>query len=195
MGRHRTERARRKPKQRRRSIRRKIGEAAASGAGLSEQLDLATVVEVSQAISSEIVVEKLVDRFMRAAIEQAGAGRAVLVAVRGEELRTSAEGIVHGNDVTVQIRQHPARDPVTLPDSLVLHSIRTRDPVIIDDAIVRNPFSADPYIVTNHIRSVLSLPLINQGRLIGILYLENDLTPCVFTPSRVAVLKMLASQA
>src|SRR5262245_13557763 len=98
-----------------------------------EQLDLATVVEVSQAISSEIDMEKLVDRFLRAAIDQAGAGRAVLVAVRGEELRTSAEATVRGNEITVQIRHQLARDVVALPDSIVLHSIRTRDSVKIDD--------------------------------------------------------------
>src|SRR5215468_94025 len=160
-----------------------------------EQLDLATVVEISQAISSEIVVEKLIDRFMRAAIEQAGAGRAVLVAVRGEELRTSAEAVVRGNEVTVQVRQHPARDPVALPGSLVLYSIRARDIVNLDDAMSQNPFSGDPYIVKHHVRSVLCLPLINQGRLIAILYLENNLTSHVFTPGRVAMLKVLASQA
>jgi PAS domain S-box-containing protein len=160
-----------------------------------EQLDLATVIEVSQALSGEIDVENLIDRFMRAAIEQAGAERALLVAVRGEELRSSAEAAVHGDEVTVQVRQHPARDAVALPDSLVRYSIRTRDPVVLDDAMAPNPFAADPYIVTHHVRSVLSLPLINQGKLIAILYLENNLTPHVFTPGRVTVLKVLASQA
>jgi PAS domain S-box-containing protein len=160
-----------------------------------EQLDLATVIEVSQALSGEMVVENLIDRFMRAAIEQAGAERALLIAVRGEELRTSAEAAVRGDDVTVQVLQHPARDAVALPDSLIRYSIRTRDPVILDDAMSQNPFSADPYIVKYHVRSVLCLPLINQGKLIAILYLENNLTPHVFTPDRVTVLKALASQA
>src|SRR5262249_17010380 len=66
---------------------------------------------------------------------------------------------------------------------------------ILDDAMSQNPFSADPYIVERRARSVLCLPLINQGKLIGILYLENNLTPRVFTPERTTVLKMLASQA
>ncbi|HZC97486.1 MAG TPA: AAA family ATPase, partial [Bradyrhizobium sp.] len=87
-----------------------------------EQLDLAAVIEVSQALSGEIIVEKLIDRFMRAAIEQAGAERALLVAVQGEELRTSAEAVVLGGDVTVQLRQHPACDAVALPDSLIRYS-------------------------------------------------------------------------
>src|SRR5262249_55261702 len=160
-----------------------------------DRLDLATMIKVSQALSGEMVVEKLIDKFMRAAIEHAGAERAVLVAVRGEELRTSAEAVVRGHEVTVQVRQHPASDVLALPDSLVRYSIRARDPVILDDAMSQNPFSADPYIVKYHVRSILCLPLINQGKLIGILYLENNLTPHVFTPGRVTVLKVLASQA
>jgi PAS domain S-box-containing protein len=160
-----------------------------------EQLDLATVIEVSQALSAEMVAEKLIDRFMRAAIEHAGAERALLVALRGEELRTSAEAAVRGDEVTVQVRQHPARDAAALPESLIRYSIRARDPVILEDAVSQNPFSADPYIVKYRVRSALCLPLINQGKLIGVLYLENNLTPHAFTPGRVTVLKVLASQA
>jgi len=177
----------------------RAGERASGPTGTIEapvdQLDLATVIEVSQALSGEMVVEKLIDRFMRAAIEQAGAERALLIAVQDEELRTSAEAAVRGDDVTVQVRQHPARDAVALPDSLIRYSIRARDPVLLDDAMSQNPFSADPYVVKYHVRSVLCLPLINQGKLIAILYLENNLTSHVFTADRVTVLKVLASQA
>jgi PAS domain S-box-containing protein len=160
-----------------------------------EHLDLATIVEVSQALSSEIIVDKLIDRFMRAAIEHAGAERAVLVAVRGEELRTSAEAVVRGNEITVQVREHPARDALALPDSLIRYSIRAREPVVLGDACSRSSFCDDPYIVKYRVHSVLCLPLINQGKLIGILYLENNLTPHAFTPDRVTMLKVLASQA
>ena len=82
-----------------------------------------------------------------------------------------------------------------LPESLVRYVMRTQESVILDDASSQNPFSADPYIVQHHARSILCLPLINQGKLTGILYLENNLTPSVFTPDRVALLKVLASQA
>jgi GAF domain-containing protein len=67
--------------------------------------------------------------------------------------------------------------------------------VILDDAAAQNPFSADPYIRQQHARSILCLPFLNQGQLIGVLYLENNLTPGVFAPARIAVLKLLASQA
>src|SRR5438270_4022948 len=73
--------------------------------------------------------------------------------------------------------------------------MRTQEIVILDDASSRNPFSADPYIVQHRARSILCLALIKQGKLIGALYLENNLTPHVFTPDRIVVLKVLASQA
>ena len=72
---------------------------------------------------------------------------------------------------------------------------RTHESVILDDASAQHPFSADSYVRQLHARSILCLPLINQAKLIGLLYLENNLSPHVFTPTRIAVLKLLASQA
>src|SRR5262249_50985638 len=85
--------------------------------------------------------------------------------------------------------------PAMLPEALVRYAMRTQETVILDDASSQNAFTADPYIVERRARSILCLPLINQGKLIGILYLENNLTPRVFTPERVTVLKVLASEA
>jgi GAF domain-containing protein len=73
--------------------------------------------------------------------------------------------------------------------------MRTRETVILEDASSQNLFSADPYLIQRRARSVLCLPLINQGNLIAVLYLENNLAPRVFGPGRIAVLKLLASQA
>jgi GAF domain-containing protein len=82
-----------------------------------------------------------------------------------------------------------------LPESLARHGTRTHETVILDDASSRNPFSGDPYIIQRRARSILCLPLINQRKFVGLLYLENNLTPNVFTPGRVALLKVRASQA
>src|SRR6185369_405170 len=81
------------------------------------------------------------------------------------------------------------------PESIIRYAIRTRETVLLDDASSQNPFAADPYIVQRRARSIICMPLVNQGKLIGILYLENNLTPRVFTPGRITVLKVLASQA
>src|SRR6516165_5259045 len=159
-----------------------------------EQLDLATVIKVSQAISGEIVLEKLLEMLMRTALEQAGAERGLLILSRGAEQRIAAEATTDGDFVSVHLRDEDLAATV-LPESVLHYVLRTRESVILDDASSHNPFSADPYIVESYLRSILCLPLINQGKLTGILYLENNLTPRVFTPGRVALLKVLASQA
>src|SRR5262249_56396446 len=82
-----------------------------------------------------------------------------------------------------------------LPEPVLRYVVHTRESVILDDAAIPNSFSGDPYSGRGKTRSVLFLPLTNQAKLIGVLYLENNLAPYVFAPSRTAVLKLLASQA
>jgi PAS domain S-box-containing protein len=159
-----------------------------------EQLDLGTVMKALQAVSGEIVLEKLIDTLMRIAIEHAGAERGLLILARDIEQRIEAEATTSGDTVMVHLREASVTG-AALPESIVHYVVRTQESVILDDASARNPFSADTYIRQHHARSILCLPLINQAKLIGLLYLENNLTPHVFTPTRIAVLKLLASQA
>ena len=159
-----------------------------------EHLDLATVIKVSQAVSGEIVPEKLIDTLMLTAIEHAGAERGLLLLPRGDELRIEAEATTSGDTVVVRLRDASVV-AAALPESIVHYVVRTQESVILDDASAENPFSADTYIRQRHARSILCLPLLKQAKLIGVLYLENNLTLHVFTPARMAVLKLLASQA
>src|SRR5262249_40256299 len=151
--------------------------------------------KVSQAISGEMALEKLLDKLMRAAIEHAGAERGLLISPQGEELQIDAEVTTRGDAVIVRLRDRVHIEPA-LPDVLVRYVMRTLETVILDDASSsQDSFAADPYIAQHRARSILCLPLVNHGKLIGSLYLENNLTPRVFTPERVTVLKVLASQA
>ena len=159
-----------------------------------EHLDLATVMKVSQAISGEIVLEKLLDTLMRTAIEQAGAERGLLILPRGVGQRIEAEATISGDTVVVRLCDEAVAE-TALPEGVLHYVLRTRESVILDDAAAENAFSADPYIRQHCARSILCLPLLNQAKLIGMLYLENNLTPRVFAPDRIAVLKLLASQA
>jgi PAS domain S-box-containing protein len=159
-----------------------------------EHLDLATVIKVSQAVSGEIVLEKLIDTLMRTAIEHAGAQRGLLILPREGEQRIEAEATTSGHTVIVRL-QEASVAAAALPESVLHYVVRTHESVILDDASAQSPFSADEYIRQHHARSVLCLPLLKQAKLIGVLYLENNLTPRVFTPARIAVLKLLASEA
>jgi len=157
-----------------------------------ENLDLATVIKVSQAVSGEIVSEKLIDTLMRTAIENAGAERGLLFLSRGTELRVEAEGVTGGDGIIVRLADTFADSPAA-PESIINYVVRTQETVIVDDA--KNPVPVDGYISQPKARSILCLPLINRAKLTGVLYLENRLTPKVFTPARTSVLKLLASQA
>ena len=159
-----------------------------------EQLDLATVIRVSQAVSGEIVLEKLIDTIMHTAIEQAGAERGLLIVPRDAGPRIEAEATTAGDAVLVQLRDEPITAGA-LPEAILHYVLRTQESVILDDAAAQNPFSADPYLGQHQSHSILCVPLIHQGKLIGVLYLENNLAPRVFAPAQSTVLKLLASQA
>ena len=107
-----------------------------------ERLDLATVIKVSQAVSSEILLDKLLDTLMRAALEHAGAGRGLMILLRGDERRIAAEAITSGDAVTVQLRDETAT-AAGLPESVLHYVLRTQEMVILDDVAAEHPFSAD----------------------------------------------------
>ena len=158
------------------------------------QLELATVIRVSEAVSSEIVLERLVDTIMRTALEHAGAERGLLILGRGDDYRIEAEAQTSSDQVIVTLRQASV-SAADLPNSVLHYVLRTKEVVLLHDASGQNQFAADEYIRGYHARSVLCLPLLKQNRLLGALYLENSLTPHAFTPARMAVLKLLASEA
>ena len=142
----------------------------------------------------EIVEGNLIETLMRTAIEYAGAERGLLIVARDDEYRVEAEVTTSDDTVTVGQRQ-PSVPPAGLPESILHYVMRTKESVLLHDAGAANPFSADEYIQRQHARSILCLPLLKQSRLAGVLYLENNLTAHVFTPARMMVLKLLASQA
>jgi PAS domain S-box-containing protein len=159
-----------------------------------QQLDLATVVKASQALSSEIVLPKLIERLMTIALENAGADRGLLILPVENSYLIEAEGRAIGARIEVVPRQQ-ASSGIACPESLIRYVIRTHETVILDDASRPNRFSEDDYLRGREARSILCLPLIKQGQLIGVLYLENALTSHAFPRDRIDILELLASQA
>jgi PAS domain S-box-containing protein len=158
------------------------------------QLDIETVVKASQALSSEMVLPELIEKLVRIAVEHAGAERGLLILVRSGEPRIEAEATTGQGRVEVAVRR-AAVTPSDLPQSALHYVIRTQDGVLLDDASTDHVYSKDEYVRQNRSKSVLCLPIVKQTKLVGVLYLENNLTPCVFTPERITVLQLLASQA
>jgi predicted ATPase/signal transduction histidine kinase/GAF domain-containing protein len=159
-----------------------------------EQLDVGAVVKASQAVSSEIELGKLIETLMKISLEHAGAERGLLILFTGNEPRIAAEATTGDGHIEVTPRS-AAVTPTELIESVLHTAVRTRESVILDDASFRIPLSADGQVRRQFARSVLCLPLVKQGKLVGALYLENNLAPRVFTSSKLAVLKLLASQA
>src|SRR6202035_4725510 len=120
--------------------------------------------------------------------------RGLLILFPGDEPRIAAEATTGRGEIEVTLRQR-AVSPAELPESVLHYVVRTRESVILDDGLAQNPFSADQYICQKQARSILCLPLVKQAKLIGVLYLENNLASHVFTPARISVLELLASQA
>jgi PAS domain S-box-containing protein len=159
-----------------------------------EHLDLTTVIKVAQAVSGEIVLEKLINTIMRTAIEHAGAERGLLILPQDTGFWTQAEATTSGSTITIRLPDSPISS-AELPETVIQYVARTQERVILGDASVQGSFSDDEYIRRSHARSILCLPLLKQGRLIALLYLENNLAANAFTPARIAVLNVLASTA
>jgi C4-dicarboxylate-specific signal transduction histidine kinase len=73
--------------------------------------------------------------------------------------------------------------------------MRTRKAVVFADALAELPHLGKAGSNERGARSLLCLPLIKRGTLVGILYLENSLAANIFTPDRTAMLEVLAPQA
>jgi predicted ATPase/class 3 adenylate cyclase len=157
-------------------------------------LDLPSVIKASQAISGEIVLDSLLSKLMQVLIENAGAERGVLILEKAGEWLIDAEGRIGEEEVTVSQSIPVTADEACLPTTIVNYVARTRQVIVISDASQDNQFPQDAYITTHQPRSILCMPLINQGKLIGMLYMENNLTTDAFTADRLELLSLLSSQ-
>ncbi|HEY9665610.1 MAG TPA: AAA family ATPase [Coleofasciculaceae cyanobacterium] len=162
--------------------------------GSSNGLDFATVMKASQALSGEIVLGKLLTKLMQIVLENAGAETGFLLLEKAGQLLIEASGCVGQDEITVQ-QSEPVETSPNLPISLINYVRRTQDDVVLNNATHEGVFTTDSYIIKQQPKSVLCTPIVHQGNLIGLLYLENNLTPGAFTPDRLEVLKLLSCQA
>lgn len=158
-------------------------------------LDMATMIKAAQAIASEIEQEKLMAILMRIAIENAGAERACLILEREGEAFVCAEGSVDTPASEAPHEPVPLSEANQAPASIVNYVRRTAQSLVIADARRDDRYLDDLYVIRNQPLSVLCVPVLNQGRLTGVLYLENNLVTDAFTPERIEIMQILAAQA
>jgi PAS domain S-box-containing protein len=172
-----------------------------STAGTSSQtLDLITVTKASQVLAGEIKLEKLLAKLLKTVIENAGAQKGFLILEKDSKWTIEAEGTINSDEVdvlqSIPIDSISADQQIPLLSvSIINYVARTQKNVVLHDAAHEGQFPRDPYIVAAQPKSILCTPLLNQGKLSGILYLENNLTTGAFTPDRLEVLQLLSSQA
>ncbi|MBD2067709.1 AAA family ATPase [Leptolyngbya sp. FACHB-671] len=157
-------------------------------------LDLTTVMKAAQAFSGEIVLSRLLNKLMQIVLENAGAETGILILDKAEKLFIEATGHVNQSEIVVQ-QSIAVEMNRSLPQSIINYVRQTQENVVLKDATREGIFTTDDYILNHQPRSILCTPIVHQGKLIGILYLENNLTTGAFTAERVEVLQLLSSQA
>jgi PAS domain S-box-containing protein len=157
-------------------------------------LDILAIIQASQAISGEMVLENLLKTLMRIVLENAGAQKGYLLLIRKAELYLAVDARVEKQNVVMVVHSDPGLPEALFPASILNYVRRSRDKVLLDDATSPNPYSTDEYFTRHHPKSVLCFPITKQTRLIGVLYLENDLATHAFTPDHLAVLELIAAQ-
>ncbi len=161
---------------------------------ISNTLDLNTVLKVSQAISSEIVLDRLLANLMKILIENAGAQSGFLLLPKEGKLLISASASVDA-DTVINNESTALETSDELPISVINYVERSLSDVVLSNACRDGQFTNDPYIIKRQVKSILCIPILSQGQLISILYLENNLTTDAFTADRIEVLQVLSSQA
>ncbi|MEG3989343.1 AAA family ATPase [Microcoleus sp. S28C3] len=162
--------------------------------GSGNHLDIAAVMKASQAISGEIMLDKLLSSLMKILMENAGAQKGYLILLSQGQLFIEAEGTIDDELVTV-LQSIPVETCQELSTAIVNYVSRTQESVVLDDAARSGQFTNDRHIRKHQPKSILCVPLINQSQIISIVYLENNLTAGAFTPERVEILKVLSGQA
>jgi serine phosphatase RsbU (regulator of sigma subunit) len=164
----------------------------------SFNLDFASVIKASQVIAGEIELTGLLTQLMNIIIENAGAQRGFLILDKNGQWVIEAEGATDNKVVmvlqSIPIQSYQPGEKGVVPISFINYVIRTQESLVLYDA-TEEKMTSDPYFFDNQVKSALCAPLVNQGKLVGILYLENNLIEGVFTPERIEILNVLSSQA
>ncbi|MEM8503204.1 MAG: AAA family ATPase [Cyanobacteria bacterium P01_D01_bin.1] len=175
------------------STHRPIAKPTVSGTTtVSASLDLASILKVSQALSSEIYLDKLLSTLLRMVLESAGASKGVLLMPQAEQW--FVEAIARSGQPT-QVESVMLCDDTDLPRSLVDRVKRSLQSVVIADAMTDTALATDGYVVQQQPKSLLCTPILHQGKLVAILYLENQIAAGAFTRDRITLLNILCTQA
>ncbi|MBD1815535.1 AAA family ATPase [Microcoleus vaginatus DQ-U2] len=167
--------------------------SSSSIATKADVLDLATIIKASQALAGEIVLDKFLDKLLKVVMENAGAQTSCLVLETDGILTLKATGSVEQEQIT-SWSSTSIENSQSLPVSLINYVARTKENVVLNNAAKEGIFVKDSYIIKAQVKSILCTPVINQNKLIAIIYLENNFTVGAFTSARLEIVKILTTQ-
>ena len=159
-----------------------------------DQVDMAAIMKASHMLSQEIHLDRLLETFMQIVMQNAGAEKGVLLIEQNDQLFVQARGTI--DDLGVEISENRSlAECKDVPQSVVLAVAKLKQVLVLGDARIDPEYSQDIYIRNHQTRSILGLPLISQKKLVGVLYLENNLATDVFALDQLELLDALMSQA
>ncbi|MBD1941363.1 GAF domain-containing protein, partial [Coleofasciculus sp. FACHB-712] len=169
-----------------------------SSTSISDSLDLLAILKASQTLSSEIELEQLISTLLLTVIQTSGATQCALMLSEEQNLTVQAKAELTGSgQIETQIL-HPAQslvDSGIVPISLVTKVKRNLQSAVIPNAVQEPLLIGDVYIQNQQPKSLLCSPILQQGKLLGMVYLENNLATGAFTRDRVKLLNLLCAQA
>jgi predicted ATPase/signal transduction histidine kinase len=171
-----------------------------SGTSISDALDFTSVLKAAQAISSSIEINELIANLTQIILETSGAKKSVLILPQNNVWQVRAITFIDEQE-TAQAQVKTILNPQALddcqeiPKKVIYYVKNTQQTIVIDNLQTDIPGVIGEYMLTHKPKSIICTPIINQGHLVGILYLENKITQGVFTNDRLQVIKLLSSQA
>jgi len=164
-----------------------------------QALDFMTIMNTSRSLSSEVNLEQLLKRLMEIVTFSSGAERSILVLKDKESLFVEAEmrteSLVRDGKEVCIVKSIPLEKRQDMPVPVIQYVARMKEGVVLDDASNKGFFTHDLYIRQQESKSIFCEPILHQGNLVGVLYLENNLIRNAFTSERLDVIKLLSAQA
>ncbi|BAY87090.1 serine/threonine protein kinase with two-component sensor domain [Calothrix parasitica NIES-267] len=164
----------------------------------SLSLDLESVIKASQSLSEQIQMEELLSTLMKVIMENTGASKCALILSKNANLDLELTAISCNHNISsnpTELPYAPLDSTDKVPVRLINYVKRIKETIVIDNAATEKFLAVDSYIIREQPKSILCMPIINQGKFFGILYLENRLTLGVFSPNRIKLLNLITNQA
>jgi predicted ATPase/signal transduction histidine kinase len=162
---------------------------------VSDLLDFTSILKAAQAISSSLELDRLITSLTRIILENSGAKKSVLILPQGNNWQIRAVTFIHHGEIQTILNPQSLVSCQEIPIKLINYVKNTQQTVVIDNCKTDIPGVIGEYMLQHQPQSVMCTPIVNQGHMMGVLYLENRLTHGVFTSDRLNVINLLSSQA